>query len=175
MEDEKKKKRGLTDEQCWKLLAMIREYEKNKPLTDPLNDDDLTVMAELPRRLRMEGVSIPLTVYSYCSDATDLLMKTESGVGGEGEEESVFIRFINESDENPAFEGGCMLEDENRTPFLAFRGPKTLEMAIAVFKGVTAVLERELETRRTGNNTETSEAAVHNVEEEETENRKDQD
>lgn len=143
------KEKRLTDEQCNRLFAILEAVKKNEEIVSSLERNEIVVSSEADRRLRIGRMTLDLTVLSFCGVYADGLVTTEAGAGGFGNEERVFIRFNNESPNNSMFEGGCMLDKNGeKSPYMLFRGPKTLELAVSMFKGITAVLEREIENRK---------------------------
>lgn len=41
-----------------------------------------------------------------------------------------------------------MIYNGEKAPYVLLRGPKTLELAVSMFKGIVAVLEREIDNRK---------------------------
>lgn len=143
-----KEKKELTDEQCKRLLAIINARTKNEKIVSSLERDEIIVSVDADKRVRIGNTTVDLTVFSFCGVYADGLVATEAGAGGFGNEERVFIKFNNETPKNSMFEGGCMIYNGEKAPYILFRGPKTLELAVSMFKGIVAVLEREIENRK---------------------------
>lgn len=145
----KEKEVELTDEQFARLLATLKAASKNKKIISSLERDEIVVSADVEKKIHIDNTTVDLTTLSFCGVYTDGLVSTEAGAGGFGNNERVFIRFNNESPNNSMFEGGYMVYDEGeKSPYILLRGPKTLELAVSMFKGIVAVLEREIENRK---------------------------